>query len=64
MKIQLNKGEPMRSYKYRMYVWYDEENDGFLETDSLWELLKNMWAERHQEFSSITWTRLKKKKGE
>ena len=49
----------MRSYKYRMYVWYDGEDDGFLETDSLWELLKNMWAERHNQFS-ITWTRSKR----
>lgn len=49
----------MRSYKYTLYVWYDEQNDGFLETDSLWELIKNMWAERHNQFR-VTWTRSKK----
>lgn len=25
----------MRSYKFTLYVWYDEKSDGMLETDSI-----------------------------
>lgn len=49
----------MRSYKYKLYVWHDEENDGLMETDSLWEVIKWIWKERHNQFV-ITWTKAKR----
>ena len=39
-----------------MYTWYDTSNDGFLETDRLWELLKAIWADRKYQFQ-VTWNK-------
>ena len=40
----------MRNYKYTLYVWLDKPNDFRLETDSLKEVIKNMWEYRKEQF--------------
>ena len=46
----------MRNYRFTLYVWHDEETDSMLETDSLREVLKNMWKNRKHQFS-FTWNK-------
>lgn len=50
----------MRSYKYTLYVWHNEETDSYFETDSLYELLKHLWRNRKEQ-CRVTWSKSKGK---
>jgi len=50
----------MRKYKFTIYTWYDNENDGYLETDSFCDFLKTIWRNRKYQMT-ITYNKSRRK---
>jgi len=50
----------MRSYKYTIYIWYDNETDGLFETDSFYEFIKKLWKYRNENYRA-SWFHSKRK---